>query len=375
MADSPLLPILRKRLETRELSFREFMEIALYEPAAGYYGRASDPIGFGADYVTSSRLSPAFGHALARLVAEFLRRADDASSTVVDIGCGDGSLITQIFDQLPPEVREHASFFGVDQSLARVPAARQQSPVRFVTSLRELPSTGPMLVLSYELFDARPSARLVRREDGLHELTVRLGADGQLDWGERAAPAEYVRYFEEHGVTLQDGQFADVSLEWAVLYRDICSIVDRGLVVTFDYGYEAARLFNARARRWGTAAAYREHRASRDLLAAPGEQDLTAHINFDDLRRTGEQLGFDTLLFDSQSMFLLSLGVMTHPDLQPDEDGSLSASPEALAAREAARALILPDGPGTNIRVLVQSKGFPRDAWHFARGPRQTGGS
>lgn len=375
MSASDLMGILRKRLSGSDLSFFDFMAVALYEPGAGYYSRAADPIGFGSDYVTSSRLSPAFSHALARLATDFLRRTDDASSSVVDIGCGDGSLIAAIHHQVAPELRDRAAFFGVDQSLERVPESRRRSPVRFVTTAGELPESANTLVISYELFDARPFARLVQRKAGLHELTVRLTPSGELDWGERPAADEYVRYFETNGVVLEEGQFADVSLEWASLYGEMCNSIRSGLVVTFDYGYDAARLFNPRARKWGTAAAYRHHEATRDLLAHPGEQDLTAHINFDDLRRTGEQNGLDTLFFDAQALFLLSLGVMTHPDLEPDEDGSRSATPEALAAREAARALLLPDGPGTNIKVLVQSKGLPRDGWHFARGPRQTRGA
>src|SRR5207237_7590919 len=91
---------------------------------------------------------------------------------------------------------------------------------------------------------------------------------------------------------LADGQFADVSLDWESTYEDIARLVTRGLIFTFDYGYPEQQLFSSRARRFGTAAAYSRQQVSRDLLANPGQQDLTAHINFTDLQRAGERNGF-----------------------------------------------------------------------------------
>ena len=96
------------------------------------------------------------------------------------------------------------------------------------------------------------------------------------------------------------------------MYDDICDVVERGLIVTFDYGYPQSQLFHPRARRFGTAAAYAQHRVTRDLLANPGEQDLTAHINFEDLIRAGESHHFQTRFFDRQAKFLLALGAAEH---------------------------------------------------------------
>ena len=140
-------------------------------------------------------------------------------------------------------------------------------------------------------------------------------------------------------------------------------------MVTFDYGLPQSKLFRGRMRRFGTAAAYSRHRVSRDLLVNPGEQDLTAHINFDDLRRTGEGQGFATLYFDIQAKFLLSLGAAEHEHLKRiDELAQIVSADEGLAlldARDDARRLILPDGIGAEIRVLVQERGMGLDNWRF----------
>jgi len=339
---------IHNRLTAGDLSFREYMEIALYDRELGYYSGTRSPVGKAADFVTSPSLSPVFSFALGRFIREFLSRSGDVVSQIVDIGCGDGTLIHSLCAEVPgPE------YVGVERS----------------DPLADLPAADSRLVISNELFDAQPFARLVRRGGALHELTV-VGRDGGLDWGERAAGEEYVRYFAERGIELDDGQFADVSLDWASLYADICRVVPRGLIVTFDYGFPQETLFRSRLRRYGTAAAYAGQRVSRDLLANPGRQDLTAHINFTDLIRTGEEAGFTTLFFDRQAKFLLSLGITEHELFKPIDEvraESLAAGVELLEQRDEARRLVLPDGIGEDIRVLVQGKGVPAEGWMFQR--------
>jgi SAM-dependent MidA family methyltransferase len=121
-------------------------------------------------------------------------------------------------------------------------------------------------------------------------------------------------------------------------------------------------------RRFGTAAAYAKQRVSRDLLINPGEQDLTAHINFDDLRRAGEGQAFATLFFDIQAKFLLALGAAEHELFTPILDVSIESANEGLTLlqnRDDAKRLILPDGIGADIRVLVQGRGMGPEPWRF----------
>ena len=324
--------ILRNMLQNGDLPFRDFMEVALYHPEVGYYTRAQKPVGKEGDFITGPLLSPAFSFAIGNLVRNFVRRNTDVVSTIVDVGCGSGELVRAL------QGIERTEVFGIERG----------------QSIFDLPRNGAQIVISNELFDALPFARLVQRGDELHELTVTK----DLDWGERQAGRDYIDYFATRGIELADGQFADVSLEWEAMYADLCRFVERGLILTFDYGYPEDQLFRSRIRRYGTAAAYRGHRVSRDLLANPGEQDLTAHINFTDLQRAGEQLGFTTFVFTRQAQFLLSLGITEHELFTPIQDLE-SASIELMEQRDEARRLVLPDGIGEEIRVLLQGKGVP----------------
>jgi SAM-dependent MidA family methyltransferase len=356
--DAGLESVVRKMLVDNDLPFRDFVELALYHPQLGYYSKRVWPE---SDYITSPRLSPLFASVLAGLIREFSSRAGDEMSMVVDIGCGDGSLIHSLYQESGGNT-SGLRFYGVDRSLERLRADVRELPgLRFVRSIDEVPRDGAHLIFANELFDAFPFARLVQRDEHLHELWV-TEREGQLDWTEHEAPGPYEDYFAARGIELDDGQFADVSLEWEAYYVDLCSFVRRGLIVTFDYGFAQEQLFASRARRFGTAASYRSQRVTRDLLSSPGEQDITAHINFSDLMRAGEASKFQTLFFDRQAKFLLALGAAAHPLIQT-EPGSV----EDLHKKEDARRLVLPDGIGEDIRVLVQGRGLPADSWSFQR--------
>ncbi|MBV8547369.1 MAG: SAM-dependent methyltransferase [Acidobacteria bacterium] len=360
MAERSMLDVLRKSLKDSDLPFHDFVELVLYHPEFGYYARGASPVGKGADYVTSPVLSPVFSYSLGNLCHEFMSRCGDGLWQVVDIGCGDGGLIRA----LAGFTTEAQRFFGVDRNLARAIASPN---VTYVTSLAEIPPADVRLIISNELFDALPFARLVQRGEQLHELWVTEG-DGALDWSEHEADARYEEYFAERGITLDDGQFADVSMEWTALYGEICRFTKRGLIVTFDYGLPQSKLFRGRMRRFGTAAAYAKQRVSRDLLVNPGQQDLTAHINFDDLRRTGEGQAFASLFFDIQAKFLLTLGATEHELFTPIGDLAVDSANEGLTLlqdRDDARRLILPDGIGADIRVLVQGRGMGPEPWRF----------
>lgn len=365
---APLTNVLCKTLTDRDLPFSDFVELALYHPEFGYYSRVENRIGEGGDFITAPALSPAFSFAIGRLAAEFVSRCEGEVCSFVDIGCGDGTLIRAVAREVEQQRASGSTrFFGVDRSLARV--ANGSDRVTFARSIGDVPRDGAHLFFSSELFDAFPFARLVRRGGELHELCVTL-RDGALEWSERSAPPEYADYFSSRGIELTEGQFADVSLEWSAYYEHLAERLERGLIVTLDYGFPQEKLFHPRIRRFGTAAAYSGHRVSRDLLAAPGEQDLTAHINFTDLERAGERHGARTLFFDRLAKFLLGIGITEHPLFRPVHDLAIADAVEGLAVmeeREAARRLVLPDGIGEDLRVLVQGKGISLEGWSFQR--------
>jgi SAM-dependent MidA family methyltransferase len=328
---------LRRRIRSEgRLPFASVMEESLYGEG-GYYNREELAIGTTGDFVTGSSLTPLFGRLTARLV-ERLDGALGKPATFLEAGYGSGRHLEALAGAVDPRERR---LLGWDRVRRRLPDG--------VESLAGVDDPGQRfagLVFSYELFDALPVHRLVGQRDGtVGELWVGLSPDDELAWepGELSDPALEDLLGE---VALEPGQVADLSPDWGPLYGRLASTLERGLLVTCDYGFERRRLLDARVRAGGTLACYRRHRVHRDALRDPGEQDLTAHVDFTTLRRAGEALGFETVALTRQAMWLTALGIF---DAIDSDD---------FAARQQVAALLDPEGMGEEIRVLVQSKGI-----------------
>jgi SAM-dependent MidA family methyltransferase len=175
---------------------------------------------------------------------------------------------------------------------------------------------------------------------------VDLGEDDSFRFveGELSEPA-LSGLLPDGGTSLEPGQIADFAPGWQPLYRQLAERLGRGLLVTFDYGFESERLLDSRVRYLGTLACYRHQRVHRDPFTQVGEQDLTAHVDFSSLRAAGEQLGLETIAFTPQARWLGASGIF---------EGLAGAEPER---RLEAMTLLDPGGMGEEIRVLVQGRG------------------
>lgn len=318
---------LRARIHTEgPIPFASFMEEALYGEG-GYYRREDVPIGEGGDYVTGSSFSPLFGRATSRL----LRRLDLALGRTADLfeaGYGTGAHLANVDGE--------RRVLAWDRIARTVPDG--------VERFERLEEVGPIegLIFSYELFDALPVHRLIGREGGVGELWVDLEGDG-FTWkeGELSDPALPDLL---GGAVLQPGQIADLAPGWVPLYAELARRLERGLLVTCDYGFERERLLDVRIRQHGTLACYTRQRVHRNPFVLVGEQDLTAHVDFTALRQAGEAAGLKTVAFTRQALWLTACGLFE--DLQ-------DAGPEA---RQEAMALLDGEGMGQDIRVLVQAR-------------------
>jgi SAM-dependent MidA family methyltransferase len=343
------------------ITFAEFMQQCLYHPALGYYSNA-DAVRF-ADFYTSVDVHPIFARLLTRQVAEMWELLGrPAEFLVVEVAAGVGRLAAQFLDfaaRALPEFYQAVRYVAVETSAARRAAhapvtAAHGSPGRFVSS-GELPPKIPCgCILSNELFDAMPVHRVVCERSALREVYV--VADGLVLREELAPPStpEIAAFFQEQGVTLREGQQAEVMLDACKWIQDAGTRIGRGFVLAVDYGHEAAELYNERHER-GTALAYFRHRVSEDLLQSPGEQDLTAHVNLTALDLWGQRSGLQRTGLVTQLEFLMAMGCRNEfADLY--EPGA--SETEKLRGRLMLKTLIHPEGMGETFRVFVQHKGI-----------------
>ncbi len=358
---TPLTAILAERIRRfGPVTFAEYMREALYHPLHGYYSKP-EATRF-ADYYTSVDVHPIFGRLLARQFAEMWEQMGRPSRFVlVEVGAGVGRLARHVLEFVRAKCPDfHGALHYV--AVERSPLRSEQLGnclAEFIQSGKcqaalEIPSRiSEGCIFSNELLDALAVHRVVQKDGKLLELFVTH--DG-ASFGEQLQPLStcaITEYFAAQQIALREGQLAEAGLEACDWITEIARRLDRGFVLTIDYGHEAADLFDAQHMA-GTALAYRGHSANEEFYAAPGDQDLTAHVNFTALRQWGERAGLVTAGLTSQTAFLLALGKGNEfGDLY--EDGM--SEMDRLRARLQLKTLIFPEGMGERFQVLIQQKG------------------
>jgi SAM-dependent MidA family methyltransferase len=357
-ARGPLLPWLRAVAVNRcrellrargRITFAAFMEIALYDPVGGYYTR----VGAGRDYRTAPQTSPAFGHLIGGLLAAMWRALGSPERFLaVELGAGDRRLAGDATAYMRARERAAASALRY-LALDRAPPAGQSPPG--VLSVAADAARPPLrrfsgCVVANELFDALPVNRLLGSEEGPAELWV-VERDGGLAFepGEPSSPG-----LAALAGALRPGQIVDLAPSAAAVVSALADALERGYLLTIDYGGTAEEL-RAPHRMDGTLLAYHRQRAHGRVLDRPGRQDLTAHVDFSSLMRAGEAAGLRTALFTTQRELLLRLGVERW--LSRLDPARLSPA-DMFNARAGASELIATGGLG-RLRVLLQTKDAP----------------
>lgn len=264
------------------MTFARFMELALYDPALGYYRRPQARVGYGpgTDFFTASTSGPVFGELIAAACVDLLGGADPGNFTFVEIGAE------------PPSAGPSGAAGGV---LAGV--AHPFAEVRLLGLGEPLHLAGNCIVFSNELFDAQPCHRFIFRAGAWRELGV-VWRDTGLAITELAefTPAP----LPEHAA---EGYVIDAPLAARALAGRIAAEPWSGLFVAADYGKSWRELTEVTPA--GTARAYFRHTQTNDLLARPGEQDLTCHICWDWLAAELAQHGFVSPVVESQESFFI----------------------------------------------------------------------
>jgi SAM-dependent MidA family methyltransferase len=357
---TPLAEVLAARIRERgPITFAEFMEACLYHPQFGYYSRA-EARRF-ADYYTSADVHPIFGRTLARQLAEmWVRLGRPARFDAVECGAGAGRLAAHILDfaaQKLPEFYSTLQYTAVERSASRRAqhAAVLEPHLRAgkLASADEIPGAVPAgCIFSNEFVDALPVHRVMRVGNELKEVFIGLRGDELCEILGQPSTPRLEEYFRVQGIDLLEGQHAEGGLAAQEWMENAARVLGCGFVLTVDYGHEARELYDDRHMR-GTLLVYSRHRASEDYLSAPGEQDLTAHVNFTALEQAGERHGLRRSGLVSQSHFLLAWGKSNDfADLYDEGQTEM----ERLRARLLLKTLIFPEGMGETFFVLLQHK-------------------
>jgi len=401
---SRLVDIIRDR---GPMTVAEFMDLALYDPELGYYARAAQRSGRAGDFFTSVDVGPLFGEllevqlaemaAVLRATAEVAENAEkdqqhsalSARSAVafdlVEAGAGNGRLSADILRAA--RERDRAFYDSIQLHLVEASAearAAQRTTLgdlveRLASSSPSLPSSFDGVLIANELLDALPVHQVVMREDGLREIYVETSVARpcpEVHRGERVAlrtiedtpstPA-LAEYLVRLGVELQPGWRVEISLRAVEWIRNAARRLRHGFIILIDYGHDARELYSP-SHAAGTLTTFHGHRsvgsessaATPAWLQSPGEQDITAHVDFTSIRVAAEEEGLQTLGFLDQTYFLLGL---IGDSWSANADGSSAEangwSAKALAERRtgALKTLVMPGGLGSTHKVLIFGKG------------------
>ncbi len=293
------------------LSFAQFMELALYHPAVGYYRRSTPRVGRhpGSDFYTAADTGLLFGELVAGAAVSLLGPRPPQDFTFVEIGAEPGCNILD----------------GVHHPFGQVRTLRLGDP---------LVIEGSCIVFSNELFDAQPFVRTVFRRDRWREIGVALD-------GDHLVPVEWP-YADES--IAPDGYHFDRPLAALRLAGAIAAQPWQGVWLALDYGKSLLDLREHTPA--GTARAYHRHTQSNDLLARPGEQDLTCHVCWDWMAEALQKHGFSEVALDFQETFFVRRASGVIARAAEEEAHRLSARKLALVK------LLHPSIMGQKFQVL-----------------------
>ncbi|MBC8549459.1 MAG: SAM-dependent methyltransferase [Candidatus Brocadiales bacterium] len=341
--------------EKGKITFADFMDLALYHPEYGYYTSGKEKIGKRGDYYTSSDVHSVFGELIARQLEQMWRLLGSNRFTVVEIGAGKGWLCHDILNYVRNEYPEF--FEKIDYKIVEISRNLIERQSNTLKGLEEKVSWesfsedgfsfNPIegCFLSNEFVDSLPVHQVVVENNRLKEIYVTTTDDMFCEKIDELSNPELEDYFDNSKINLKEGQRAEVNLKALDWVKNISYCLNRGFVITMDYGHLAEDLYSEERYR-GTLMCYYEHTTSENPYERVGNQDITSHVNFSSIIEEGARSGLSTTGFTRQSNFLIALGILNKMN---EVQGDIS---KLLTMKN----LFLPGGMGDIFKVLIQHK-------------------
>ena len=344
------------------IPFSRYMELCLYDPELGYYSRKAEQFGKTGDFYTSSDVHAVFGRLMARQFEEMWRALGSPDRVeIVELGPGRG-LFAQ--DVLGWSEKKFPDFFRALRYVLKESSSALRERINrtlarhFESGKAELAAansfdTGatPAIVFANEFFDALPVEILSKKG------SLRVDAcDGRFIETWTQPSAEEMEFLDRYSVHPEGHERIEAPLTAQQYMNRIAATLQRGFLVTIDYGY--AREEQLAGRHRGTLKAIRQHSISANPYEAPGEQDITADVNFTALAAVAEKNGMQTHKLVTQSQFLMGIG---------EANQFADAFEECRLPQERAKValqlkhLVTPTGMGESFHVLIGSKGIEKE--------------
>lgn len=339
------------------IPFARYMELCLYHPQFGYYARPQEKFGKGGDFYTSSDVHAVFGRLLARQFDQMWRALDaPVPLRLVEFGPGRGLFAADVIawaEKKFPEFAAALHYALVESSPTLRSRLQEQFACRANVQVIEdaaLPPA-PSIVFANEFFDALP-VDIVAAEGQVFVAEE----NGRFREVFRPPTADLDLWTDRYSIRPEAGQRVEVCLAALDYMRRMAALVERGLIVVIDYGF--SREEQLAGRHLDTLMTYREHRAGEDPYEAPGEQDITTHVNFTALRAAALDAGLEPLALVTQAELLMGIG---------EETQFADAFEDCVLPQERAKVLlqlkhlVTPAGMGETFHALLLGRGVAKE--------------
>ena len=351
--------------ERGPILFSRYMELCLYHPELGYYARNAEQFGKAGDFYTSSDVHAVFGRLLARQFDEMWRALGSPGQIeLVELGPGRGLFAQDVLDWSEkkfPDFFHALRYILIESSPAlrqriqetlghHIESGKAKLPAPDSKSEASAPNT-PTIIFANEFFDALPVEILSAK--GSLRIDAREGRF--IETWAQASPEE-LEFLDRYSIHPEPHERIEVPLAAQHSMDQIAASIHRGFLIAIDYGYTREEQLAGRHR--GTLKAMRQHSVSANSYEAPGEQDITADVNFTALAAIAEKQGMQTQKPITQSQFLMGIA---------EANQFADAFEECRLPQERAKValqlkhLVTPAGMGESFHVLIASKGIEEE--------------
>ena len=346
------------------IPFSRFMQLCLYHPQLGYYSREHEQFGRDGDFYTSSDVHAVYGRLLARQFEEMWRALRSPGRvTVVELGPGRGLFAHDVLNWAAGRFPAFATalHYVLIESSPSLHSRLQQrfadeiaaGRVSLFRSIADAPQCDAAIVFANEFFDAVP----VDVISGPGQLYIESDASGGFGETWREPDEAARRFVAEFGVAPGARERVEAAPQLRALVAEIAAKFDRGFGIVVDYGYTRPELEAGLHR--DTVRSFHRHRLRTNLLASPGEQDITADVNFTAIAQLARRAGLEAMPLLRQSQFLIGIGEPTQ--FADVFDGCMLPQEHTKRALQL-KHLITPEGLGEAFKVLVLYRGVERES-------------
>lgn len=316
------------------LSFKDYMDLALYHPIYGYYTSNNSKIGPTGDFITAPEIGPLFAYTIAKQISPIIKDYINTNQeiTILEFGAGTGQLAYDLLTQLDKLNSLPNKYYIID--LSPDLKNRQQKKLTEIIKkhknkleiiwLDKLPEDNNSnninsIVIANEVLDAMPVNIFQVENNMIYELGMSL-KNNHITWA--ANQAEYIleQYLESRIIPIinQNNQninyISEVNLLAENWLNSISNYLNSGLIILVDYGFARSDYYNS-SRTMGTLMCHYKHYAHQDPLLYPGLQDITAHVDFTTLTEaTIADDDLEVLGFYNQASFLIANDITSFVD-------------------------------------------------------------